>query len=296
MANQASWRRPTPRAAQSIRMCIDRYLPDDIMIAAAQRAVRENPSNYPALVGVHEMRRTPMGMAIVTQKKWENGRTLKVAFMDGSAQQRKMVTDNAPEWCEFANINFAFGQPVSVADLRVSFAQQGAWSFIGGDAMSIPRNQPTMNFGFIDPATVLHEFGHALGCIHEHQHPKGGIPWNKPKVYQYYGGPPNNWDRATIDSNIFQTYSVNITQFSAYDRKSIMHYPIDRQLVLDPAAAVGWNKVLSDTDKAYIAQVYPGRTTKIDPVLPPVGVTIPISGRFATTQSGGKTIVTYEAG
>jgi len=37
------------------------------------------------------------------------------------------------------------------------------------------NNQP-----WIDLGTVLHEFGHALGLIHEHQNPaSGGFKWNR---------------------------------------------------------------------------------------------------------------------
>jgi len=44
---------------------------------------------------------------------------------------------------------------------------------------------PTMNFGWLNEDSdedeysrvVLHEFGHSLSCIHEHQHPANGIPW-----------------------------------------------------------------------------------------------------------------------
>ena len=40
-----------------------------------------------------------------------------------------------------------------------------------------------MNLGFIDRPTVMHEFGHALGLIHEHQSPfKGMFEWNKDEV------------------------------------------------------------------------------------------------------------------
>ena len=40
-----------------------------------------------------------------------------------------------------------------------------------------------MNLGFIDQSTVMHEFGHALGLIHEHQSPfKGGFEWDKDEV------------------------------------------------------------------------------------------------------------------
>ena len=48
-----------------------------------------------------------------------------------------------------------------------------------------------MNLGFVDRSTVLHEFGHSLGLIHEHQSPfKGGFEWNKEEVrsthFNYY--------------------------------------------------------------------------------------------------------------
>ena len=59
----------------------------------------------------------------------------------------------------------------------------GSWSYIGTDALHIPKESKTMNLGFIDRSTVMHEFGHALGLIHEHQSPfKGGFGWNKEEV------------------------------------------------------------------------------------------------------------------
>lgn len=42
----------------------------------------------------------------------------------------------------------------------------GSWSYIGTDATRLPLESFTMNLGFVDRTTVLHEFGHALGLIH----------------------------------------------------------------------------------------------------------------------------------
>ena len=47
-----------------------------------------------------------------------------------------------------------------------------------------------MNLGWIDQnkkpsairQVILHEFGHALGAVHEHESPYSTIPWNKDKV------------------------------------------------------------------------------------------------------------------
>jgi hypothetical protein len=132
------------------------------------------------------------------------------------------------------------------------------------DALSRPISQPTMNYGWLTPNTedgeysrvVIHEFGHALGCIHEHQSPAANIPWDKEAVYRYYAGPPNNWTRAQVDLNLFQRYSQSSMQFTEFDKNSIMLYPIPNDLTIGDFE-VGWNKFLSANDKAFIATIYP---------------------------------------
>jgi hypothetical protein len=203
-------------------------------------------------------------MALVTSKKWQNGRTLTVCFLDGGAVQKKKVKAHAVEWMQFADIKLKFVKGKK-ADIRISFvADPGSWSTIGTDANTVPANEPTMNFGWLQADTddaeyervVVHEFGHALGCIHEHQSPAGGINWNKPVVYKYYQGPPNNWTKAEVDSNLFAKYAKNITQFTALDPQSIMMYPIPAAFTTD-GFSVGLNKTLSTTDKSFIKQEYP---------------------------------------
>ncbi|MEO6037812.1 MAG: M12 family metallopeptidase, partial [Saprospiraceae bacterium] len=117
-------------------------------------------------------------------KYWTNGKTLRVGFISGSETARSRVRKYAQEWSQVANIQFLFVEK-GETDLRVSFVPGlGSWSMIGTDASRIPQYKQTINFGWFGPipeseyrANVLHEFGHALGLLHEHQHPQGGIPW-----------------------------------------------------------------------------------------------------------------------
>lgn len=296
--------RPTPAGPpagggrDTPRVCIDVQPPPADMVAFAELAIEENPTNAPALVGVHELPRTPMSMALVTSKKWEVGRRLRVAFLDGPKAGRDMVTRVAPEWSKYANLSFEFDADPKAAEIRVSFRQQGAWSYIGTDALGIPKSKPTMNFGFYDRATILHEFGHAIGGIHEHQHPAAGIPWDREKVYKFYAGPPNYWSRNQVDVNLFQRYATTVTQFSRYDPKSILHYPVDPRLTVG-GFKVDWNRELSETDKSYVATVYPGVYAPSPAVAPAALATsslaLPLSGEFHFSVIDGKPTIVLSA-
>lgn len=170
--------------------------------------------------------------------------------MEGEPDKHDIVKRFATEWSQFGNIKFDFSNDPD-SEIRIAFQDDGAWSYIGTDCLNIPRDTHTMNFGWLDKAVVLHEFGHALGMIHEHQNPLGGIHWNKPKVYADLGGPPNFWDRETVDHNMFETYDVDQINGTVVDKKSIMLYFIPKEWTTDGFFAEE-NTELSEVDKTFI--------------------------------------------
>jgi len=201
---------------------------------------------------------------LARNKIWQPvGRALRVRFLDGDPQLQQKVARFAQSWSNHANLTFLFGTDPN-AELRISFAQAGSWSYIGTDALAVAQDKPTMNFGWLTPATpndevmrvVLHEFGHALGLIHEHQNPATAIPWDRQAVYAYYSGPPNYWTEEEVERNLFQLYARDCTQYSAFDRQSIMLYPIPQEFTTGDFT-VGWNQCLSAMDKAFVAAWYP---------------------------------------
>jgi hypothetical protein len=121
-----------------------------------------------------------------------------------------------------------------------------------------------MNYGWLTPDStedevnrvVLHEFGHALGLIHEHQNPAGGIKWNRDAVIRDLSGPPNNWDLETIEHNMFRAVEKQESNYTSLDPQSIMMYSLPSRWTLD-GFSVGLNNGLSAKDKEFIRQQYP---------------------------------------
>ncbi len=223
---------------------------------AEQHAAELNPSN-----AVHGSEK--ISGVFNTPRRWPNGIILRVHFLDGDPAVHKRVEPIAHEWSQYANIKFQFGAGPE-AEIRVAFNPNlGSWSYMGTDC-SLPQltGKPTMNLGWLRPETseteyrrvVLHEFGHALGLIHEHLSPDAKIPWDEEKVIAYYRR-TNGWKEEYIRSNVLKLPEAD--EYTAFDTRSIMLYPVPKELTKGGYEIPWQNSELSETDKEFIAKIYP---------------------------------------
>jgi len=213
-----------------------------------------------------EAYRTLNELAAETQYLWPQNKVLRIFFFEGQTDFAKLVLSIAKEWSIYCNIRFVVTENQGESDLRIAFnPKDGCCSYIGTIAQHITKDEPTLNIGYLNFKTfeemkelrrlVLHEFGHALGLIHEHQSPAFTMDWNVTYV-RMWCETKYNWTPEMVEINIFHQYSSNDIWFSHGDNKSIMAYYIPQNFTKNQVV-FPLNNDLSDGDKKYIGELYP---------------------------------------
>lgn len=216
------------------------------------------------VVLIPEVPGKPRG-ALLEEAKWPLNTRIKIGFMDGDAELQDRVYAVAEEWLTRtgARLFFERRSDPNDADIRISFRLRGSWSYLGRHALQIPKHKPTMNFGWLtkdskDDAVrevVLHEFGHALGFVHEHQNPDGGMKWNREAVIASLSGPPNYWTVEEIEHNVLSSYDPREVLNTPFDPDSIMLYPFPAEWTQDGRSTKS-NGDLSTDDIALARRIY----------------------------------------
>lgn len=181
---------------------------------------------------------------------------ISVCFFDGTDALARRVAKAARAWeLPATSVKFDFGDAASPrrcaagssAAVRISFNGIGTWSVIGlkgrfaSDAtMSFDQRRDWLTLNQRDfNRIVQHEFGHALGLYHEHQHPavrcSDEIDWTK--AMALYQGANYNLSEDVIRRN----FEVLLTAYEAseFDEKSIMLYDIPSSIFRSELFAAG---------------------------------------------------------
>jgi hypothetical protein len=200
---------------------------------------------------------------------WDPGTQIRVAFLDGDPFYHQKVREHLKEWTDSVNLGFEFvpaNDPTAM--VRITFAFNRVYdSQLGRDANEsmLGKGGYTMRLGF-DPQHnedmynfyTLHEFGHVLGLVHEHQNPGTTIQWNERAVIDYYLSTNPQWTEATVRQNILTAlvYQRDVQNYTAFDPDSIMMYPIPPGLASN-IARPDFNWHLSTSDRRFTEMLYP---------------------------------------
>jgi len=228
-----------------------------------EAAVQERKSN------LHDKKSNLQTRSVGAHTKyWAPGRTLKIAIARLDDELFDTVKNAINKWAPYVSLSFQFvdlsdDDEQYEGDIRVELSplyNTVARSLIGTDALAAPAHEATMWLGVntTDPkyeSVVIHEFGHALGRLHEHQHPDASIPWDREKAYAALEK-NHGMSRAAVDAIVFPLPRDNNLTYAPYDRLSVMHYLIPNEITVGD-----WeqptNLHLSAGDIAFARNMYP---------------------------------------
>jgi hypothetical protein len=248
---------------KSVKICVQMPLPEDIHTIKTL----ENDSSSHARA------------AFFKSKLWKKNDTIRIKFVDNrtivewtdlnileyadplETEVRKLTPKEAVKkvvterLIPIVGLNIFFVEDGD-AEIKVGFnPDTGAWSLIGTDC--IKSKEPiTLNLGWLDVGTIIHEFGHALGMIHEHQSSlENKIQWDEDAVYKW-GEKTQGWDKTITYDNIIKKYDINLLNGSKFDECSVMLYFFPDNLTLNNKGTKQNNR-LSSYDVEYLSKIYP---------------------------------------
>ena len=257
------------------RICVERILPEH---EEHVRSIRES--------GLHHDDQQKLMAAFYARKLWPADSKIRIGFLSDGKKIRRTTMAELQHGKEhepvdplqknsykvpvvemvkkvvreriipLVNLDIDFVDNPKDANVRVDFKPDGgAWSLVGTDHAK-HKSGATINLGWFDVPTTMHEFGHMLGMIHEHQNPRGDtIQWNRKNVFMW-ASQTQGWDKKTTIKNILNKYKLNAINGSSFDPNSIMLYFFPAWLTTNHVGT-HQNLRFSGLDVEWITKMYP---------------------------------------
>lgn len=284
--------------ATNLICCTPKRLFGGQAVQSADRASKINPTNRPpverlAQAGVEHP--TAERIAVLTTKWWHaGGVNLTVGFRDPvSSKLAQKIVDYANKWGSRCNVQFTL-VPTGwqKAQVRIGFTPgDGYWSYLGVDILQMPANEITMNLEGFDDANnpppdseydrvVCHEFGHTLGCPHEHTRAEIVADIDVQKALSYFKR-TQGWSAADVQAQVLTPLdAASIMGTPHADVTSIMCYQLPGTIMKDGKPVPGGSQI-TDLDFQFMASIYPKTTTPVQP---------PVTGKWSITIPAGSVV------
>ncbi|MBY3317294.1 M12 family metallopeptidase [Rhizobium laguerreae] len=185
--------------------------------------------------------------------------TLGVYFDQASTRtQRESVQYHASKWLEGklgGVINFRFGVAREQAQITITLNTELNSSEVGRRSLGIVPPKFSMHLYEQSERAVCHEFGHALGLIHEHANIDTPIVFNERTVINDMK--QRRWTEADVRYNFFARAGREYSCLGdpKFNGKSIMLYPIKSTWTAD-GSSYPLNTKISDGDRKCLAALY----------------------------------------
>ena len=250
--------------------CTIKMLPMEQQVAAAARAVEVNPQNAPAMENLRALKPDfeipPEHLAVMTGKYWgPTGVRLTVGFTDNPPTDlRARILSHMNAWGSYANVRFS--QTNTSPQVRIARApNDGYWSNLGTDVLTISQDQPTMNLASFTMNTadsefyrvVRHETGHTLGFPHEHRRQEIVNRIDREKAVAFFMA-TQGWSRQMVIEQVLTPFANSALNATAQtDGNSIMCYGLPASIMKDSIAVPGGLDI-DALDAQFAGQIYPG--------------------------------------
>jgi hypothetical protein len=202
----------------------------------------------------------------------EDNIKIGVYFIDGTPEQRRQVEQYAEEWIDRSAIpiEWVFGSQEK-KHIRITFKGPSGWSLYGNQTLDSKGDEPTMSLHVYNEnksvetrrSTTLHEFGHALGLMHEHLDPRADLHFHENIILPYLEKQHwchTDWTHEICESEMKRqiTHPTTLDHAcvgkSRYDPRSIMHYWFAKGWVDEYPNGKPANMDLSGGDLACVRQ------------------------------------------